>query len=61
MAKLGLQSESQRRFLRSRRPDVAAAWEAGRTIGGRRFVPRAALPIHSGARKQRSKRRRGRI
>lgn len=64
MATLGFQSTSQRRFLQARRPDVAAAWDAGRTLGGRSFQPRAlsTLPVRkSGARRQRAKRRRGRI
>ena len=58
MSSQGLQSQAQLRFLRARRPDVAAAWTAGRTLGGRRFQPRAldSLPI----RKQRPKRRRRR-
>lgn len=64
MAALGLQSTSQLRFLQARRPDVAAAWQAGRTLGGSTFLPRpvSTLPVRkAGARKQRPKRRRGRI
>jgi hypothetical protein len=64
MSNLGLQSQSQRRFLASRRPDVVAAWESGRTLSGRTFTarPTQTLPVRkSGARVQRTKRRRGRI
>lgn len=64
MASLGLQSQSQLRFLQAHRPDVAAAWTAGRTLGGRTFQARpvATLPVRkAGARQQRPKRRRGRI
>lgn len=64
MASLGFQSQSQRRFMQARRPDVAAAWDRGRTLGGRSFQPRAltTLPVRkSGVRRQGQKRRRGRI
>jgi len=58
MAARGFQSLAQRRFLQARRPDIAAAWEAGRTLGGRSFQPRdvASLPV-----RKRAKRRRGRM
>jgi hypothetical protein len=63
MASLGFRSQSQRRFLQAWRPDVAQAWDAGRTLGGHRFTPRppGSLPIHSGTRRQPRKRRKGRI